>query len=367
MVPPARILQEMALEAGFDLVGIGAIQDPQQSEHFLHWLDAGHQADMAYLARNRERIAAPDRWRPKLRSGLSVAIDYNRPEHRLGGAKIARYALGRDYHRAMGKRLERLKKRLVGDGIAPERLHFGVDAVPFLERALAVRSGIGFFAKSNMVISPRRGPWLLLGELLVAAEFEAEAPSPGSCGTCTACLDACPTQAFVGPFELDARRCLSYTSIESRGPIPYELREAQSQWLFGCDICVEVCPFARREKESPEDPDLRLHPVLETYDLLGVLELEQEDWNRDWVGSAIRRATRNGLRRNAALALARSQESRASLALSRALQDPDPGVRSSVAWALARRGEERAAVATALDKENDPELRADLTRSLESY
>ena len=205
MAVPAHILREMALEAGFDLVGIGDVPRPEHGERFLRWLDAGRHGDMEYLARNRDRIADPSIWRPDLRSGVSVGLDYSRPDHRVGSARIARYALGRDYHRAMGKRLERLKKRLIREGSAPERLHFGVDAVPFLERALATQAGIGFFAKSSMVISPRRGPWLLLGELLLSEEHEPEGPAPGTCGTCTACLDACPTDAFAGPFELDAR------------------------------------------------------------------------------------------------------------------------------------------------------------------
>jgi epoxyqueuosine reductase len=377
MWPSASILREMALEAGFELVGIGPVQQADHSERFLRWIELGRHGEMDYLAQNRERIAAPERWRPGLRSGLSVALDYTRGEIRVSdpsgagggsaGARVARYAAGRDYHRVIGKRLERLKKRLVADGAPTEGLHYGVDALPFLERALGIGAGVGFLAKSSMLLSPARGPMLLLGELLLGREYPPDAAAHGSCGTCTACLDACPTDAFAGPFELDARRCLSYSSIELRGPVPRELREAQSEWLFGCDICLEVCPFVRHGRANPADPDLAVHPALERYELVGILELSQEQWDRDWCGTAIRRATRNGLRRNAALALGRSENPLAETALQHALLDPDAGVRSSAAWALARLGTGRAALEAALDAEENPALRADLARSLEEF
>jgi epoxyqueuosine reductase len=270
MWPSASILREMALEAGFELVGIGPVQQADHSERFLRWIELGRHGEMDYLAQNRERIAAPERWRPGLRSGLSVALDYTRGEIRVSdpsgagggsaGARVARYAAGRDYHRVIGKRLERLKKRLVADGAPTEGLHYGVDALPFLERALGIGAGVGFLAKSSMLLSPARGPMLLLGELLLGREYPPDAAAHGSCGTCTACLDACPTDAFAGPFELDARRCLSYSSIELRGPVPRELREAQSEWLFGCDICLEVCPFVRHGACESSRPRPRRAP-----------------------------------------------------------------------------------------------------------
>jgi epoxyqueuosine reductase len=212
--------------------------------------------------------------------------------------------------------------------------------VPILERALAARAGVGFLAKSAGVISPTHGPYLLLAELLTPLDLPADGPAPGTCGTCTRCLDACPTGAIVAPFQVDSRRCLSYTTIELRGPIPEPLRAAQGPWLFGCDRCLEVCPFTSKGRAAaPADPvpePLRPHRVVEECTLVGVLELGEEEYQRDWVGTAMRRATRAGLRRNAAVVLGNLGDAAAVPALAGALGDPDPVLRGHAAWALGR-------------------------------
>jgi epoxyqueuosine reductase len=241
--------------------------------------------------------------------------------------------------------------------------------VPILERALAVRSGVGFLAKSAGVISPTHGPYLLLSELLTPLDLPFDLPAPGTCGTCTKCIDACPTGAIVAPFEVDARRCLSYTTIELRGRIPEELREPQGQWLFGCDVCLEVCPFAssrgratRTDAEVP--PELTPHRAVTEYDLLGILELDEKDYDADWTGTAMRRATRTGLRRNAAVVLGNLGDGTALPALRRALADPDPIVREHAAWAIGRIDPREACLDAALPGEPDANVRSALLEAL---
>ena len=364
-----RILREMAHEAGFDLVRFGPPDPGPHGAHFAAWLDAGRAGEMDYLHRNRERILDPATWIPGVRSAVALGFDYGGPAGQLrGGGKIARYAVGRDYHRVLGKATRQLRTHLEREGVARGAVKVGTDAVPVLERALAVRAGIGFLAKSAGVISPTHGPYLLLAELLTPLDLPFDLPAPGSCGTCTRCLDACPTGALVAPFELDARRCLSYTTIELRGPIPEDLRAPQGDWLFGCDICQEVCPFTSKGRgvapeESPRPAALEPHRVVQTYSLLGVLELSDEDYQRDWVGTAMRRATRTGLRRNAAVVLGNLGDRAATPALERALQDADPVVRGHAAWALGQLGAGRRSLDAALRSERDPQARDELQRA----
>lgn len=240
--------------------------------------------------------------------------------------------------------------------------------MPVLERALAAQAGIGFLAKSAMVISPTLGPYLLLAELLTPLELPPDGPSPGSCGTCTACLDACPTGAIVEPFQVDARQCLSYTTIELRGFIPEGLRSAQEDRFFGCDVCLEVCPFTKRGRAvlgGERPPDLRPHPVVETWTLVEVLEMSEDQYGEQWVGTALRRATRSGLRRNAAVVLGNQGNPAAVPALRRALEDPDPIVRGHAAWALGRIGGASPALDRAHRREADPRVRAEVRRALD--
>lgn len=335
------IVRELASEAGFELVRFGPPEPGPYGEKFASWLDAGRAGEMRYLHDNRARIQDPiGTWAKGARSALALAHDYGGPPVSLaGGGRIARYAAGRDYHRYLGLGVEKLRVRLEKEGAPWGTIKIGTDAVPILERALAVRAGIGFLAKTAGVISPTLGPWLLLSELLVPFELPADAPSPGTCGTCTKCLDACPTGAITAPFEVDARKCLSYTTIELRGAIPRELRAPQGEWLFGCDVCLEVCPFAERGRISAlaERPaNLQPHPVTEAWTLVGLLELDIARYESEWVGTAMRRATREGLRRNAAVVLGNLGRADAVPALAKALADPDPVLRGHAAWALGR-------------------------------
>ena len=365
-------IRAIAEDAGFDLVRFGPASPGEHGDHFLRWLEQGRHGEMDYLVRNQDRILDPTRWRPGLRSSISVAVDYGGPPGELrGGGRVARYATNRDYHRWLTKRVTRLRDRLHREGMPPDSMSGGSDALPVLERALAVRAGIGFLAKSSMVISPTHGPYLQLAELLVPTELPPDAPAPGSCGSCTACLDACPTDAIVAPFEVDARRCLSYTTIEQRGFIPPELREAQGEWLFGCDICLEVCPFTsrsrRREVAQGDRPaDLQPHAVVETWTLVDVLEMDEARYQSEFVGTAMRRATRSGMRRNAAVVLGNRREERALPPLRAALEDQDPVVRGHAAWAIARISPADRALEPAMRREVDPRAREDLRAALDA-
>lgn len=372
-VPPARpspeTIRTIAHETGFDLVRFGPADPGEHGDHFLRWLDAGRHGEMRYLEQNRERILAPQRWRAGVRSAITLAVDYGGPAGELrGGGRVARYAVGRDYHRWLRERVFALRRRLEAAGLPHGSMNGGTDAVPVLERALAVRSGIGFLAKSAMVISPTLGPYLQLAELLTGEDLPPDAPSPGSCGTCTACLDACPTGAITAPFEVDARRCLSYTTIEQRGFIAPELRVAQADWLFGCDVCLEVCPFTRRSarRDVPEHarpPELRTHPIVATWTLADVLAMDDRRYATEFTGTAMRRATRSGLRRNAAIVLGNRGDPAALPALLAAIDDADPVVRGHAGWAIGRIAPQHPALARALTRESDPCVRDELERA----
>ena len=367
-----RTLRAIAHEVGFDLVRFGPADPGEHAQHFLRWLQAGRHGEMQYLADNQARIVEPSRWRAGVRSAITLAVDYGGPAGALAdGARVARYATGRDYHRWLRERVFTLRQRLEREGLPYGSMNGGADAVPVLERALAVRSGIGFLAKSAMVISPTHGPYLQLAELLTGEELPPDAPSPGSCGTCTACLQACPTGAITAPYEVDARRCLSYTTIEHRGFFAEQLRTAQGEWLFGCDVCLEVCPFTsksqRRDVLGLHRPkELQPHRLLQTWTLVDVLAMDDARYAAEFVGTAMRRATRSGLRRNAAIVLGNRGDDAALPALTAALRDEDAVVRGHAAWAIGRLDRRHASLEAALVHETDERVRREIERALGS-
>lgn len=359
-------IRAIAAELGFDLVRFGPVEPGSHGAHLLRWLELGRHGTMRYMEENRARTLEPTAWRAGLRSAINLAIDYGAPPGELtDGARVARYAVGRDYHRWLRERVFRLRQRLEAAGAPRWSMNGGTDAVPVLERALAVRSGIGFLAKSAMVISPTHGPYLQLAELLTGLDLPADGPAPGSCGTCTACLDACPTGALVAPHEVDARVCLSYTTIELRGPIPRELRRPQGEWLFGCDVCLEVCPFTKRSAEAKRQgaerrPELQPHAIVQQWTLVDFLELDAARYDAQVTGTAMRRATRSGLRRNAAIALGNRGDDASLPALRQALLDADAVVRGAAAWAIGQIASRDPALDRAVANETDHAVRADM-------
>jgi epoxyqueuosine reductase len=262
-----------------------------------------------------------------------------------------------------------LRTRLEAEGVAYGSMNGGADAVPVLERAIAARAGIGFLAKSAMVISPTHGPYLQLAELLTGMDLPQDPLASGTCGSCTACLTACPTGAITAPHQVDARLCLSYTTIELRGFAPADLRRAQGDRFFGCDACLEVCPFTTRSQlrdvaGDRRPPDLRPHRVLETWTLADVLTMDEAEYESEWVGTAMRRATRSGLRRNAAVVLGNLGDPASLPVLAGALADPDPVVRGHAAWAIGRIDRRHPSLLFARGKEPDAAVATEIDRAL---
>jgi epoxyqueuosine reductase len=369
-----RVL-EIARGVGFDLAGIAPLRPPRDAGRFSSWLDAGYHAGLDYLARNRERIADPRRLAPTGRSIVVVGLAHSRAEVELaGGGRVARYAAGRDYHNVVQRLLKRMRARLVAEGlISPaDRARCVADAGPLLERSHAAEAGLGFLSKAANLLHPRFGPWFFLAEILVEAELAPTSDVPaGSCGTCTACIDACPTAAILEPGLVDAERCLSYQTIENRGPIPRELRAPLGSWAFGCDVCSEVCPWGHRA------PDLAARfgthaAVASESALVSWIDLRDDAARAERLrGSALQRPGRAGLARNAAIVLGNVPSDAGRAALLRAISvDPSAVVREASAWSLARAHGADAGVRAALDaaraREPDLAARAGIARSLDS-
>jgi len=323
---------------GFDQVGIAPAVSPPGYPRYLEWLDAGFAAGMSYLERHAEARRHPDQLLEGVRSVVMVSVVYGRPDSSGPGptqGKVARYARGLDYHRVVRDRLEALLEWLRGE--CPQvRGRVVVDTAPLLERDFARLAGLGWIGKNTMLINRQLGSFTFLGALLVDAELAPDPPHASAhCGTCTRCLEACPTAAFEAPYQLDARRCISYWTIEHRGPIPDDFADRLHGWVFGCDICQDVCPWNRKAPPGRlnefDAPAERTNP-----DLVDWLRRDSGAWAAALKGTALARAKRAGLLRNAALILGQRRERSAAEPLRQRLEDPaeDATVRAAAAWAL---------------------------------
>jgi epoxyqueuosine reductase len=291
-------VKALALELGFDLVAIGPADPPEHGSDFRRWIEAGHAGTMGYLERRLEERLDPRRVLPGARSVVCVALNYyqGEAEDHPSWRPVARYAWGRDYHDVIGPRLERLATHLAEAGGARSRGY--VDTGPVLERDLAARAGLGWIGKNTMLLHPRLGSWFFIGVLLTTADLAHDAPLHDRCGSCRACLDACPTGAFVAPYVLDARRCISYLTIEHRGEIDPALHRGMAGWQFGCDVCQEVCPWNRK---APVTREADLQPC-GAYPGAEVLSrMDDETIRKRFQGTALLRAKASGLKRNAAI------------------------------------------------------------------
>ena len=364
---------EIAQELGFDLIGTTPLEAPERAPELERWLANGRHGSMEYLERNRDRIVEPTRSYPEGKTLLMVGLGHSRAAYQLSdGARLARYAVGRDYHNWMGKALQRFGKALAREGLI-DRFRGRVDAVPLMERSHAARAGLGFESKAANLLHPRFGPWFFLGELILDVELEVQAePLYGSCGSCTACLDVCPTDALTAPGELDARRCISYQTIENRGQVPHELRTEHGDWLFGCDLCSEVCPWGHKAPDLAER--FGLHAAVPSLSLVGLLDprATQGSFSERLRGSALARPKREGMARNAALVLGNRPSEEGRIALLHSLEgDASPIVREASAWALARGHGKHAGVLPALDRalarEDDPAAQAGMHSSRERW
>jgi len=377
----ASSIRSWALEAGFDRVGVARLEPSGQGVAFRSWLARGDHAEMSWLGRAPERRLDPRQVLPGARSALCVALDY----HPLAGEeepagdlwpRVARYARGRDYHEVMGERLAAVEERIARafPGTASRRY---VDTGPVLERELAARAGLGVQGKNTNLLHREAGSWFLLGEILLTLDLDPDPPVADLCGRCTRCLDLCPTGALPEPYRLDANRCISYWTIEHRGDLPPEARRMVGEWVFGCDVCQEVCPWNVRrevrgaaEGRTPADhPELRVPPERRQLDLAGLLRLSREEYVERFRGSPMKRAKLEGLQRNAAVAMGNRGAAGDAVPLARALATGVPLVRRHAAWALGRLGTEtaRRALESALPEEREPSVRREIRAALATW
>ena len=336
-------IRGLAREEGFQRCGITGVELGEDEAHLADWLGRGLYGTMEWMARHGSMRARPSELLPGTVRVVSVGLDYGRRddveawETLADGerAYVARYALGRDYHKMMRQRLQRLAGRIAGV-VGPFGHRVFVDSAPVLERALARNAGLGWIGKHTCLIDRDGGSWFFLGEIYVDVPLPVDAPATHHCGTCTRCIDVCPTQAILAPYRLDARRCISYLTIEHDGPIPEEFRVPIGNRIFGCDDCQLVCPwnkFARRTDE----PDFRARNKLDEASLAELFAWTEEEFLTRTEGSAIRRSGHRRWLRNIAVALGNAPTTPEVLAaLESRREDPDPLVREHVEWALAQ-------------------------------
>jgi epoxyqueuosine reductase len=377
---PRGAIREEARRLGFDRVGFAEAGVHEHAGRLREWLRLGRHGTMRWMARDPARRADPRLALPGARTVISVAASYYRggwpeaPGSEAPGSdaptlrgRVARYAWGRDYHKRLKRRLHALAKVVLA--LRPDTRYAAyVDAGPTLDRGWAERAGVGWIGKNTNVILKDAGSWHFLGEIVTDLALAPDPPARNYCGTCSRCLTTCPTGAIVAPYQLDARRCISYLTIEHRGSIPIELRPAIGTRIFGCDDCQEVCPWNRFATPTA-NPDFAERPEQQTPELIALLSLGRPGFDARYRGTALRRAGRDRFARNAAVALGNLADPRAIPSLRRALlQDPDSVVRSHAAWALGRIGGPvaREALEASRRVEPDAEARLEIGYALET-
>ena len=334
-------IKQKAFDLGFDLCGVSAAERHPRLARLAEWIAEGRAGDMAYLSRSLDERLNPRRVLATARSVVSVACVYtteppNDPADLVEGrASIARYARGTDYHDVLRARLRDLVAWMAAEAGPGFEAFSSVDNGPVQERVYAEQAGLGWIGKNTCLISPQLGSWIVLGEVLVSQGLDTDRPGIDQCGSCTRCLDACPTGALPAPYTLDATRCLSYLTIERRGPVNVELRAAIREQIFGCDICQDVCPWNRRAALT-DDPAFAPRPPLAGGRLIDFCMLSDADWSRLLKGSALRRAGLHRVRRSLAYAaahLAAAERVRALDALAAQPSGQEPQVAEAIAWA----------------------------------
>jgi epoxyqueuosine reductase len=348
-------LKDHARALGFELVGIAPAVPADGFERLSAWLEQGFAGDMTYMSRQAAARRHPASILSAVRSVVMVGLNYRcdrKDESEMrssesgadcagvrpagsGFGQIAQYARGEDYHDVLRRKLNALLAWMQTE--VPGTQGRGVvDTAPLLERDFARRAGLGWFGKNTMLIHKKLGSFFFLGALLLDRPLEPDEPfAADHCGACTACLDACPTQAFRGPYKLDARRCISYLTIELRGPVPDDLRSVMGDWIFGCDVCQDVCPWNRKAPLGRE-PALQPGADLAVIDPVELLGLSDAEFRGRFRGTALWRTKRQGLVRNAALVLGNTGDASVLPALEKALADEDPVIQDASRWAIAR-------------------------------
>ena len=358
-------LKEEALRVGFSACGICAAAEAVRYPQLVMWIEAGYAGEMNYIARRLPAYRHPNSLLDGVRSVVMLTHNYRTAEPLPcppGYGRVSRYAWGRcDYHEVIRDKLHQL-----GEWFARQRpgtrVRGVVDTAPLLERDFARLAGLGWIGKNTLLLRVAEGSWFFLAALLVDCELEYDQPfTTDHCGTCQACLDACPTDAFVQPYVLDARRCISYLTIELRSMIPETLRPQIGDWLFGCDVCQEVCPWNNRAPRSDEpayQPQRDLNPVR----LAELFDLTEEQFRDKFRHTPLWRPRRAGLLRNAAIVLGNQRAEAGRAALEKGLHDPEPLVRAACAWALRQFGDQQAIAALQKRRlvETDPQVLAEL-------
>lgn len=332
-------------DVGFDACSVAPVERLPAAVRLEEWLEAGMHGSMGWMARDPSRRTDPREVVADARSVLITALSYWTGEdacHDPTRGCISRYAWGEEYHRVLGHRMEELWER-IQELVPGVEGRWYVDTGPVLEKAWAERAGLGWIGKHTNLISRELGSWIFLGALILDIELESGAGHDDFCGSCRRCIDVCPTDAIVEPYVLDARRCISYLTIENRGPIPKRFRRPMGNRIFGCDDCQDVCPWNRFARQSREARQFGPRPGNRDPVLVDLLQLDEEDFRQRFRGSPILRAKRAGFVRNVAVALGNSNDPQAVPALVGALEDEEALVRGHAAWALGELGGAEAA------------------------
>ncbi|MDX1459981.1 MAG: tRNA epoxyqueuosine(34) reductase QueG [Xanthomonadales bacterium] len=330
-------------ELGFQAVGFCDTDLSAHEPHLESWLDQGMHGEMAWMARHGRRRSRPEQLVPGTISVISARMDYwpgtatplDDVMSQTDSGLVSRYALGRDYHKVLRSRLQKLATRIESE-VGPFGYRVFTDSAPVLEKALAEKAGLGWIGKHSNLLSREAGSWFFIGEIYTDLPLPPDEPGTNHCGECRRCLDICPTQAIVGPYRVDARRCISYLTIELRGSIPVEYRQAMGNRIYGCDDCQAVCPWNRFAQASEEE-DFQPRQGLDAPDLVDLFGWDEATFLSRTAGSAIRRIGYECWLRNIAVALGNAPTTRAVVgALKARSDDPSPLVREHVAWALKR-------------------------------
>ncbi len=359
-----NLIKNTALRAGFDLVGITTAEPPASFNRFADWIAKGMHASMDYLERTSQQRRDPRSLLPEARAIIMLGLNYAPPVQE-SETDISCYARGHDYHDVMRSKMKSLISAVRESTGSAFRTRICVDTAPLLERDLATRAGLGWIGKNTSLINRKLGTWFFLGAILTDLDLTPDTPQPDRCGRCNRCIQACPTGALSAPRVLDARRCISYLTIEHKGHIPTDLRTLIGTRVFGCDECQRVCPWNRFSKPSHESAfEVRNEDLLS--DPARILEMDEGEFQTRFVSSPILRTGRAGLARNAAIALGNS-ETPDIQALIAALSDADPLVRRHAAWALGRHkcAETVSALEATLAQEQDELARSEIKRALE--
>ena len=336
-IDPASIIRKESARFGFDEVRFGPLSPAPGVQEYDQFLEEGRYGDMDWMRRGRDPRSNPISLLPTAKTAVVLGMTYAHPRPPDPGGltgKVASYAWGRDYHNLIGKRLRKLTRNLRAH-IPGFEAYWGVDSRPLIERAWAQRSGLGFLGKNCMAIMPAKSSYFFLAVILVNQDLPADPPLGDHCGSCRRCLDACPTEAFTAPGQLDARRCISYLTIEHRTAIPHNMRPLIGRWVFGCDDCQEVCPHnGTNHADANRDFAPRVgHAWL---DLEWILQTDDERLHEHFEGSPIRRCKPAGLKRNAAIVLGNMGDTAARTALLNAAAHSDAMVADAAEWALDR-------------------------------